>query len=125
MNIIAAVVGWVLLLHWLADFVCQSHWMASNKSKSNKALGLHVAVYTIVMTLGLAPVFALPSIGVRAAALFAAITFVTHFATDYVTSRITSRLWAKQDWHNFFVVVGFDQLLHYVTLLGTLAWALR
>jgi hypothetical protein len=37
--------------------------------------------------------------------------------TDFVTSRISSRLYAKGDIHNFFVVVGFDQFLHYSALI--------
>lgn len=47
------------------------------------------------------------------------ITFITHWITDYNTSRWTSKLWAKGDVHNFFVVVGGDQLIHYLTLLIT------
>jgi hypothetical protein len=37
-----------------------------------------------------------------------------------VTSRITSRLWQEEREHDFFVVVGFDQLIHQVTLAATL-----
>lgn len=40
----------LLAAHWLADFVLQTHWMASNKSKSNTALMAHIAVYSVVMT---------------------------------------------------------------------------
>jgi hypothetical protein len=43
-----------------------------------------------------------------------------HFVTDYITSRISSKLWAKQDWHRFFVTIGFDQLIHQATLAFTL-----
>jgi hypothetical protein len=47
------------------------------------------------------------------------ITFVCHTITDYFTSRLNSRLWAKGDVHNFFVSIGFDQVLHYVQLFTT------
>jgi hypothetical protein len=46
--------------------------------------------------------------------------FVTHWITDFITSKITSRLWKKAtvsgDYHNFFVVVGVDQMIHILTL---------
>ena len=43
-----------------------------------------------------------------------------HFVTDAITSRITGYFWAKNDAHNFFVVIGFDQMIHYFCLFGTL-----
>jgi len=52
-------------------------------------------------------------------ALFPIITFICHWITDYFTSRLNSKLWAKGDVHNFFVSVGFDQVLHYIQLFLT------
>lgn len=109
---------WVLFAHWIADFVCQTHWQASNKSKNWNALLRHVVVYTAIMA-------ALVGIVVQSWfrwEVFVAITFVAHFITDAITSRVTSRLYAKQDWHNFFVVVGFDQLLHYAQIFLTFGY---
>lgn len=130
---------YVIATHFLADFVLQSHWMASNKSKRDDALALHVLIYSTVMTIGAA--FLLPG-AYELWFVFYVVTFVTHFITDYYTSRITSRLGArallfikklelhpddgycKQEagaaWHWFFVVIGFDQLVHYATLAITL-----
>jgi hypothetical protein len=50
---------------------------------------------------------------------FSTLTFIFHWSTDYVTSRLNSKLWAKGDVHNFFVSVGFDQVLHYAQLFLT------
>src|SRR5258705_12177595 len=36
----------LLVSHWIADFVMQTHWQATNKSKNNIALSHHVLVYT-------------------------------------------------------------------------------
>lgn len=97
----------LLALHFIADFVLQSDWMAKNKSVNNNALAAHVFVYSFVFLL----VYGLP---------FALLTFVLHFWQDYVTSRINSRLWKAGKVHYFFVGVGADQLLHFVTLAWTL-----
>lgn len=107
----------IIFIHWIADFIFQTHWMATNKSKSNIALGLHVFVYSFIVTVGISLIFGLQPILWAAAFCF---IFLTHFATDYVTSRMSSYLYAKGDFHNFFVVIGFDQILHYAQLFGFL-----
>lgn len=38
---------------------------------------------------------------------------------DYFTSRLNSKLWAQGRTHDFFVAVGFDQVLHYIQLILT------
>ena len=115
----SVLVLWVIFAHWVADFVCQTHWQASNKSKNWNALARHVASYTAVMGVLCLLIFQSNAVGW---AEFLAITFAAHFVTDAITSRITSRLYAKGDWHNFFVVIGFDQFLHYTQLFLTVAW---
>ena len=107
----------LLAVHWLADFMLQTHWQASNKSKNNKALARHVLVYSACLGVAATVIF-LPSDGAWLA--FVSLNSALHFATDYVTSRASAKLYAKQDWHNFFVVIGLDQLIHQVTLAGTM-----
>ena len=105
-----------LVIHWVVDFVLQSRWMAENKSKSNVALGAHAGVYSIGMAL-----LAVTILGPTAAAIwFTLINGGLHFAVDYCTSRMTSYLWQKKDVHNFFVVIGFDQLVHATILILTI-----
>lgn len=114
----AYTVIWLSFWHWVADFVCQTHWQATNKSKDWNALLRHVTVYTIIM--GITGSMTLQSLD--RCAIFVAVTFIAHLLTDAVTSRWTAKLYAKQDWHNFFVVVGFDQFLHIAQLWLTLAY---
>ena len=104
----------LLATHWVADFVLQTHWQATNKSKNNFALVQHVATYTAILTIASIILFGL--IGI----LFAVVNGVLHFGTDYITSRWSSKLYAKQDWHNFFVVIGLDQYIHQLTLATTM-----
>lgn len=111
----------LLAVHWLANFVLQTHWQAQNKSKNNVALVTHVGVYTTALLIAVPLIFPGDLTDhVSRWFAFLAMNGILHFATDYFTSRATSKLYAKQDWHNFFVVVGFDQLIHQVTLAGTM-----
>lgn len=132
----------LLVIHWVWDFVLQSHWMASNKSKRLDALSMHVAFYTAGLFLYGVVVFD-DRPGRFALVLgWVLLNAVLHFITDYITSRITSRLFMAQfeegvyspfsgdrvamrsgfTLHNFFVVVGVDQLIHQLTLGITMMW---
>lgn len=109
----------VVWFHYFHDFVFQSHWMASNKSKCNKALSAHVGVYSIGL-ISIA-VFCIWDyvFSYQQATMWIVLNAVMHFMTDYITSRKSSKLFGK-DWHNFFEVIGADQLIHYLTLFGTM-----
>ena len=52
--------------------------------------------------------------------LFGLIQFITHTIVDYITSRINKKLWESKQVHNFFVMIGFDQFIHYVILFSSL-----
>jgi len=108
----------IILIHWFADFVLQTDEQAKGKSKENKWLLAHTVSYSFVwfvfgvflIPLGILPLEVLCFVGV---------TFVTHTITDYYTSRLNSKLWSEGKVHNFFVSVGFDQVLHYAQLFLT------
>lgn len=105
----------ILLIHFLADFGLQTHEQSTKKSESNKWLFYHVGVYSIIwliasyMYLG----------DFRQAIIFAIITFVFHYTTDFITSRISKPFFKSGNFHDGFVVVGFDQVLHYIQLYYT------
>lgn len=108
----------LLIYHWLGDFVLQTHYMATNKSSSNRVLASHVLTYSSVIGLGTAVVLILLRMfSVEALLIFTVLNGILHFITDYVTSRITKYLWASNRTHDFFVVIGLDQLIHGITLL--------
>ena len=105
----------ILTVHFLADFALQTHEQASLKSTSDKALLEHVLGYSAVwlfISYGILGTWYKPII-------FAFITYICHFNTDYHTSRVVKRLFEKRDYHNGFVVVGADQVLHYMQLFLT------
>lgn len=99
----------LLFGHWIADFVLQSHWMATNKATNNWALAYHVLVYSVVMT-------CFYFVVTHNWIMIFLFTFVTHFATDYVSSRATKYYMNRREIHNFFVVIGLDQFVHCTTL---------
>jgi hypothetical protein len=106
----------ILVIHFLADFGLQTHEQATGKSTSLKWLTYHVGVYSIIWLLAAWFYFDYFNI----ALIFAMTTFIFHWATDYLTSRIGKPFWEKNDFHNGFVVVGFDQVLHYIQLVLTI-----
>lgn len=158
-----ALIYTLLIGHFIADFMCQSDWMAINKSKRWDALALHVLIYAVVFVLGYLAWFMLVAEGGWRGALppapslfwqWLTVNAVAHFMQDSITSRINARLWffrmmpgiyvqapdtapyrdtrlinpwiaAGGNRHWFFVAIGFDQLLHYVTLFVTAEWWLR
>lgn len=103
----------IIIIHWIADFVLQTDWQAKNKSKRNDALLLHTSIYSSIWIIP-----AILILGLNGC-LFFLITFMCHTITDYFTSRLNTKLWAKGDVHNFFVSIGFDQVLHYIQLFTT------
>lgn len=117
----------VIFVHWVADFVFQTDKQAKGKSKNWGDLLSHTATYSFIWLSfwGFMAIFSYSRNGEfsqwkELCIYFVLITFITHTITDYFTSRLNSKLWAKGDVHNFFVSVGFDQVLHYVQLFLTL-----
>lgn len=113
--------------HWLADFVLQSDRMAKQKATMPSILLQHVTIYTFVLTIVFVVsywILITPSTIADAIVWFFLITFVAHFVTDFFMSKINSYLWREQRVHDFFVSVGFDQLLHAAQLYFTLRWVL-
>ena len=99
----------LLIAHFIGDFILQTDGQAKGKSSSNLTLFQHISTYIIPLTM----------IGFLIPISFAFLlfNFVAHFCTDWVTSRITKKLWAEGKVHNFFVVIGFDQMVHALTLI--------
>ena len=104
----------ILLIHFLADFGLQTHEQATNKYKGGKQLFYHVGIYSLIWLIG-ANLF----LNFENSFYFAFFTFIAHYLTDLVTSNITKPFFEKKDFHNGFLVIGFDQMLHYLQLYLT------
>ena len=111
----------ILVIHFVADFPLQTHDQAIGKGEGksffNKMLFYHVGMYTLIwsiiywiLPLPLYLHHPVPWI------IFCLLIFIPHYCTDYITSRINKGFFGKQDFHNGFVGVGFDQMIHYICL---------
>ena len=128
------------ILHFLFDWKFQNNWMALGKSTKPLNLFVHCLVATAWC--------------VAWGWKFWLMNFVLHAITDQTTSQWTSRLWfiktvpAGHAWrkldesnaskepcywvdfdderrHWFFVAIGFDQCIHYCTLILTYVWLVQ
>jgi len=115
----------IIIFHWIGDFVLQTDKQAKGKSKNWIDLLGHTLTYSSVWVFTSCILFGINLthvpyyVYVYLSFLFGGITFICHTITDYFTSRLNAKLWATGDVHNFFVSVGFDQVLHYIQLFTT------
>ena len=110
-----SVIVFILLVHFLADFCLQTTDQAMMKSTDLRHLQRHVLNYSIVWFLAS---YCLLGSWVLALS-FASLTYASHSLTDYITSRIGKPFWDAKDYHTGFVVVGADQVAHYLQLIYT------
>lgn len=101
----------LISLHFVADFLLQNDKMALNKSSSVKWLVIHCFVYYlpfyIVEVAGLLPVG------------FSILNGTIHFMIDFISSKVSKKFYNLNNRYLFFLIIGLDQLIHYVTLFLT------
>jgi hypothetical protein len=116
---------YVLILHFVADFILQPYWMSLEKADNMSPLILHIIIYTTVLFFGLWAV-----VGFMKSLQFSLFSAALHFCVDFITSRVISgnsgslkldpdeskpvhrrlQLWGP------ITLLGFDQLLHQACL---------
>ena len=117
----------ILLIHTIADFIFQTRKMGLNKGKSLSWLTIHVLVYSLSTSIFWGLYF-----GWSTFFPVLCLTFITHWVTDFITSRASGYAYLKMlhykdkneqlehIWqYHFWSVIGFDQLIHLITLLLT------
>lgn len=106
---------YILLAHWIGDFVLQSRYIADRKSTDCFILLCHVFLYIGV----LAATILLLGHDPAGMGKFLLVNFIAHLGTDAVTSRVTTKLYEGGHIYYLFTTIGFDQLLHTVVLFIT------
>ncbi len=109
----------IFVAHYIADFIVQTSWQATNKSSNIGALSSHIFTYTL--TLGFITALGLLAFGLplQLAFSYAMLNGVLHFATDFVTSRLSKKAHESGNQKQFWMIIGMDQLIHQLCLLVT------
>ena len=106
---------WFLVKHFVCDFPLQATpWMYRNKGTYGHPGGL---AHAMIHGVGTALVLGF-SVG-GTATLLAIADMIVHYHIDFAKMRIGARYQltpVNSEW--FWIVLGFDQLLHYLTYVG-------
>lgn len=105
-----------MFAHFVADFLCQNDQMGNNKGKSIKWLSIHVTVYTVVLGVLM---YMFKSDMDIALLYWILLNGLIHWIVDFITSKISGYFYMKKQYRMFFHTIGFDQLLHGVSLFTT------
>ncbi len=101
-----------LIGHWVGDYVLQTNAIAKEKSASFKWLLIHVAMYTAIISI--CAMIVLPR---EIWAGFIALNGLLHLLTDFVTGKLRAIFSGSQ--RLYFIIIGLDQMIHSITLLGS------
>ncbi len=116
----------LLVAHYVADFLAQTRWMATNKSSNFLALLTHVSVYTLVMLVYVGIILYInTSLSLEIILYFVLFNGFAHLVVDYFSSKLTSYYWKIERYDNFWYIIGFDQLLHTIILLSSFVYIMR
>tara|TARA_R110000796_G_scaffold162503_2_gene279284 strand:- start:3132 stop:3542 length:411 start_codon:yes stop_codon:yes gene_type:complete len=126
LNILLTII-YLLLTHFISDFIMQSDEMAKGKSTSIYWLTRHVFSYCkTFFVFAILYFFILilcgSKCGVGEAWLIVLYIFINsglHWVTDYFTSKQVKKYFDVQNFHIGFVVIGIDQFIHATTLILT------
>lgn len=119
----------LLVIHYIADFLCQTREMATKKSVSIKWLTYHVLTYTLVLAFSMSTYMLAfktsPSSIITMIWVFTLVNGALHWVTDYLTSKASSYFYKQENMFGFFSIIGLDQLIHGITILLTFNYFLN
>lgn len=110
----------VMVSHYVADFLMQSQWQATNKSHNIGALTQHIYIYTLTMMLMLSSLSFLFQLSIVSLITYVLLNGALHFGTDYVTSKLSKRAFKENNIPKFWAIIGADQMAHNLCLLLTM-----
>lgn len=111
-----AVLTWLIVKHFICDFVLQSAYQATYKGVYGHPAGLiHIGIHG----LGSAPLFLLSAmIAPTLLAAVIALELLAHYHIDWVKQGLGARMgWTPED-RAFWIAMGADQFLHHATYVA-------
>lgn len=113
---------WLFVKHFICDFPLQAFpWLYRNKGIYMHPGGLvHAGLHGIGTLIVLAPFIG------SAAFLYAAIDTLTHYHIDWAKIKLSKKYDLKperDEW--FWIILGFDQLLHHITYIVIIYYAFQ
>lgn len=106
-----------LVKHFVADWMLQSSEMAAKKGTDLMWLAKHCGIHVAATAVVLLPFLTLPTIvGILLT------EFIVHFATDWFKARPAMAQKYPMPTHNFWVLIGADQLAHQLFYLSLTWW---
>lgn len=117
---------WFLSSHYITDFIIQSEEQAKEKSYDSLILLEYCIEYALVMSV-MTGIYSLFINGWNDVSYWIVTSFicylVTHFYIDFSTSRISSKYFKEKEAHMGFVILGLDQLIHYLVIFTYIHYA--
>lgn len=100
----------LLILHFFSDFVLQTDYIERSGINSNWNVTKHTLLYSIPFLW-----FGVFWFGF----LYVAVNILLHLFVDYITSNLSNFYVKRNDKSSYFAVLGLDQLIHTLVLIGT------
>ena len=117
-----------IIKHYICDFPLQTYWMAMNKGTYGHKGGLAHAGIQVLGTFVIFIVFCQYSgIFFTPTVFLGAIIIegVIHYHIDWFKMWLNNKFeWKPESSSEFWILLGFDQLLHYLTYVGMIWYML-
>lgn len=109
----------ILIAHYLGDYPLQDYAMFRYKDREIKQLMRHAGACTLVLLIFLLPYVIWFDVNIGSFFFFLLISFTSHMAIDRISSKINRGYYERMEFATFFNIIGLDQLVHYILLLGS------
>lgn len=107
-----AMLAWLQLKHFVADYVLQPAWMISGKGDLRRSGGyVHAAIHALATM----PILWLSVLDLKVIATVAAGEFLVHFLIDHLKAVHSRHHPHSMQTRSFWVLHGADQLAHHLT----------
>src|SRR5690348_10629609 len=111
-TVVIAMLIWLQVKHYVADYVLQPGWMIAAKGNLRKQGGY---VHAGIHALGSVPAYLIVGLGTLPIVVLMVIEFVIHYLIDFIKAGLSGRSDAGPSTQSFWALHGADQLAHQLT----------